>query len=243
MKQMYVYTFLLACTFLLIPGGMYASEEISSAFNSFSVIQPAVQESAALSEKAAAGDTGRLEAVIKPDFMVNSTEGQTGAKQLEPSVAIDSSGNYAVVWIDFRNGKREVYTQFYNNKDEKTGNEICVGEITGWFKSLPAVAANKKGDFIIVWVSGDSEIKARKYYSGGIAAGQEIIVCPESGLVTGDISVAINNDGSFLVFWEKGINLIMDHLFVRVFSPEGIPKNSEPQCFTHLLRVHYPLVL
>lgn len=41
--------------------------------------------------------------LIKPDFMVNSTGGDYGAEQSGPNIAIDSSGNCAVAWIDTRN--------------------------------------------------------------------------------------------------------------------------------------------
>ena len=112
--------------------------------------------------------------LIKDDFIVNTFDGEFGADQVGPNIAIDSSGNYAVTWFDNRNGYGEIYAQFYDENYQPIGTNILVNEylfgngpITNWYTS-PAIAANKKGDYIIAWSQDDGKVLAQKFLKDGI---------------------------------------------------------------------------
>ena len=77
--------------------------------------------------------------IIKDNYIVNSFDGDFGAEQGNPNIAIDSSGNYAVAWVDSRNGYKEIYAQFYNFYDQPIGNNIVVSETANDWNSSPAI--------------------------------------------------------------------------------------------------------
>ncbi len=125
---------------------------------------------------------------IKSDFMVNSLDGDFGSDQNSVCAAIDDSGNYALTWIDYRNGLEEIFAQFYNSNDEKVGNNFKVNEDNLQGNNSPFIACNKNGDFVIVWLRNFSDVMAQRYTNDGQKVGSNIEVNTIAGWNTDEPS-------------------------------------------------------
>lgn len=151
---------------------------------------------------------------IKADFIVNTHDGNYGASQLNIAGASSSEGSYAFAWIDRRNGYSDIYTQFYKNG--KSGNNVKVS--IGTTNNANAfIAANKNGDYVIVWNSYEG-VHFQRFSDTGEKTGNIIKVGNTSGIP----SAAVNNDGSFLIVINSGGNIYT--VFVNSLgNPGGTP--------------------
>ena len=135
---------------------------------------------------------------IKEDFIVNNFEGEYGADQINAAAAIDGEGNYAVAWLDYRNENSDIYVQFFNSNDEKTGPNIKVNQQTTSLYAPPSIAANKKGDFIIAWKQDYNKIEIKGFNLDG---GNICNIFGTNITAFSEPSVSVNDNGSFLICW------------------------------------------
>jgi hypothetical protein len=81
-----------------------------------------------------------------------------------PSVSIDVSGAFTVVWEDYRNAG--VYAKRYDNDGHGLGNDFRVNENSAGSQGTPSISTDSEGKCLIVW--GDSDdIYAQRYASDG----------------------------------------------------------------------------
>lgn len=168
------------------------------------------------------GDTIRLP-FIKNDFIVNSFDGEYGADQNSVCGAMDGSGNYAFAWIDYRNSEEQIYAQFFNSSDQRIGSNFRVNEDPLVGNNSPFIAANKEGDFVIVWLRNFQDLMAQRYTKDGQKVGNNIIVNIISGWNTSEPSVAVNSDGSFMVMWSSDSYGGNFQVYARLFDSLGNP--------------------
>ncbi|HEY9840545.1 MAG TPA: hypothetical protein V6D23_08835, partial [Candidatus Obscuribacterales bacterium] len=107
------------------------------------------------------------------EFQVNSS---TINPQRFPGVAMDSAGNFVLVWASFdQDGSNYgIFGQRYNRTGTAQGPEFQVNAYTSNRQTLPDVAMDSDGDFVITWASngqdGSSDgIYAKRYDSAGLA--------------------------------------------------------------------------
>jgi hypothetical protein len=174
----------------------------------------------------ALADTIRLP-FVKDDFIVNNFEGEYGADQTNVSAAMDGNGNYAFTWVDYRNGQKEIYAQFYNVNDEKAGNNFKVNEEILEGNNSPFIATNINGDFVIVWLRDFQNVMAQRYTKDGQKVGNNILVNISSGWNTSEPSVAVSNNGSFMVMWSSNLYSGNSLVHARVFDSSGNPVSSD----------------
>jgi len=122
--------------------------------------------------------------------------------QISPDVAMDSSGNFVVVWQDNASGG-DVKAQRYDSSGVAQGLAMDAASGAG-IQAFPAIAMAASGNFLIAWAdnaAGNYDIKARKYSSSGDASGSAITVASGTGTQS---NPAIDTDsfGSFTVAWE-----------------------------------------
>ena len=147
---------------------------------------------------------GIIEAsTIKSDFLVNSTDSPVGAKKTSPYAACDSSGNMAVVWIDGRNGVKDIYIQFYNSAKQPIGNNIRVNESnTNWISTL-SVALNNRNECVVVWFENSSRFKCQRFYNFGTKKGNNIelksFYYNQSNISSSFITSASLNDAGYFM--------------------------------------------
>ncbi|MGB2697834.1 MAG: dockerin type I repeat-containing protein [Candidatus Zixiibacteriota bacterium] len=75
-----------------------------------------------------------------------------------PSVALDSGGNFVIVWQTVDSTGRNVFAQLFDASGEKIGNNFLVSDTSAsnhrlccWFTQYPYVTFNPQGYFFICW--------------------------------------------------------------------------------------------
>ena len=101
------------------------------------------------------------------DFKVNT---YIRDDQNSPAVAADGAGNFVVVWTghgvdDFGVGDFfGVFGQRFDSSGSPQGDEFQVNTFTTGLENAPAVAADKAGNFVVVWSSDYGQ--PGEYYFG-----------------------------------------------------------------------------
>lgn len=203
MKMKLCRLILILLSLILLPGG--AKSQViekngkyfrESKFHSYK--QPTEQFQ--INKLTSANDSSDL-SIIKHDFMINELAGEYGADQSAVSAAIDGHGNYAFAWIDYRNGKKAIYCQFYNSFDEIMGSNIKVNDADIEGNNSPYIASNDNGDFVIVWFKDFYNCMAQQFNNSGEKKGSNILVNTFFGWNSFDPCVGVNVDGTFMVMW------------------------------------------
>ncbi len=164
---------------------------------------------------------------IKPNFMVNSLGGDFGAVQQYVSSALAGNGSYACTWLDYRNGKNEVYAQFFNSNDEKLKSNINVFNFVdnNYSSVSPVIAANKTGKFVIGWVINNNQLLIQQFNANGERIENGVIYQMNNNIEKLFITVAA--DGGFMVTYFTNVSYPTYQIFMQLFSDDGRPITSE----------------
>jgi hypothetical protein len=145
----------------------------------------------------------RTGAALGNEFPVNTF---TGDDQVAPQVAMDTGGNFVVVWESYgQDGDLTgVYGQRYDNSGSAVGGEFRVNTHTTGDQRTPVVAMDGAGDFVVVWqgagpTSADG-VFARRFNSAGAPQGVETQVNTSGNPSYPE--VAMDKQGTFAVVWE-----------------------------------------
>src|SRR5207245_1844636 len=86
------------------------------------------------------------------EFRVNT---YTANSQSRPSVAIDGSGNFVLVWQSFGQDGSDwgIFGQRFGSNGARLGTEFQVNAYTTGYQKDPRVAADAIGNFVVVWNS------------------------------------------------------------------------------------------
>jgi hypothetical protein len=166
--------------------------------------------------------------IIKDDFKLNNDV--TTESQTDPSIAIDSVGNFVVVWTDARNGNDDIYGERSSYAGVLIGSNFKVNDSVGTtlHQSSPDVARRPAGDFVVVWQddrNGNYDIYAQRYNVSGDTLGTNFPV--ESGSASQlSPSVAMDSLGNFVVVWQDLVNGNRDIYGLR-FNSSGTPLGSK----------------
>jgi hypothetical protein len=171
------------------------------------------------------------------EFAVNAFTTNT---QSSPAAAIDTLGNFVVVWQSFSedgSGFGIVGRRFATNGTPLSGDFVVNTTTTG-DQTDPSIAMTTGGQFVIAWQSpndGDLDgIVARRYDASGNPISSEI---PINTSTTGRQirpSVAIEESGGFVVTWEsEGQDGDGSGIFARRFDDLGNPVTGELAVNTH----------
>jgi len=116
--------------------------------------------------------TQRYDAAATPlgtNFKVN--DDADTAVQEYPTIATDSSGNFVVAWVDYRNGNSDIYAQRYDAAATPLGTNFKVNDDAGTTPQyFPDIDMNDYGDFVIVWEDypyDNPDIFAQRYNPSG----------------------------------------------------------------------------
>ncbi|MGD9646608.1 MAG: PKD domain-containing protein, partial [Pirellulales bacterium] len=144
-------------------------------------------------------------------FQVNT---YSFGEQISPSMAMDSAGNFVVVWAssDDQDGDGYgVFAQRYNAAGSTVGSEFRVNSLTPGDQLAPAVAMSATGEFVVTWESYNGDIDhdgifAQRFDATAIRQGIEFNVSaeqPYGGLLP---AVAIDPAGAFVLAWTTGFS-------------------------------------
>ncbi len=174
------------------------------------------------------------------EFQVNS---HTTSHQSAPSVAMDSSGNFIVVWQSLgQDGDGSgVYGQRFDNAGNPVGLEFQINTYTTSFQSSPSVAMDGSGNFVVAWQSfiqdGDNDgIYGQRYDADGNPIGSEFRVNTCYFYIQRNPSIAMDDSGNFVVVWQSD-NQDGDDLGVigQQYDITGSPLGPEFQVNTYIL--------
>ncbi len=178
---------------------------------------------ACLLARAAAADTP---APVGPEFQVNTYT--TNAQRL-PSVGMDASGGFVVVWQSwYQDGAdRGVFARRFDESGTPQGDEFQVNTTTEGRQDLPAVATNADGAFVVVWRGYTQptgyEVFARRYDSSGEPLGDELQLTDDFNGESPP-AVATRQDSGFVVVWETEYQSGSAYdVFARRYDSAGAP--------------------
>ena len=146
-------------------------------------------------------------------FQVNS---YTTLYQFDPAVALDSEGNFVVVWTsDGSSGTdtsfASVQAQRYDASGTPVGGEFQVNSYTITNQENPGIAFDAQGNFEVVWQSRGSygtdtsmgSIQGQRYDASGTAVGGQFQVNSYTTAYQFDPAVALDPQGNFVVVWSS----------------------------------------
>jgi hypothetical protein len=141
------------------------------------------------------------------EFQVNT---YTTASQVDPAVAMDLQGNFVVIWrSDNQDGSSVgIFGQRYDAAGAARGGEFRVNTYTTNGQSMPAVAVDGAGNFVVVWVSYPQDgsldgIFGQRYDAAGAVQGGEFQVNSYTTNVQWYPAVAADAAGHFVVVWQS----------------------------------------
>ena len=160
------------------------------------------------------------------EFVVNA---YTTGSQSSPAVAMDADGDFVVLW---RNDPEDsnvssLLGRRFSASSSEGGSEFLVNTPTTVNQTLPAVAMDADGDFVVSWISYSQEFNtylmlARRYSAGSSDGGSEFLVNTYTPGIQSDPAVAMDTDGDFVIAWtslgQDGDGL---GIFGRSFSADG----------------------
>ncbi len=152
-------------------------------------------------------------------------------QRTSPDVAIDSSGNFVVVWTGTGINSLDIWRQKYNSSGAKVGiNTLVNDDGTNKDQGDPAIAITESGNYVISWFdirSGTNvDIYAMRF--GGLAGGPtgNFIVNDDLGTThQRNPDVGIDETGSFTIVWDDERNGNKD-IYAQRYTSTGITSGS-----------------
>ncbi len=135
---------------------------------------------------------------IGENFKVNDDGGFES--QMNPDIAIDTSGNFVVVWEDHRNGIYEIYLQRYLGDGTPLGSNFTVEDVvySDW-QLPPSITSDPAGNFIVTWRdprNGNYDIFCRQFLNDGTPVENSIQVNSDNGIHYRSFpSISLQDDG------------------------------------------------
>ena len=97
--------------------------------------------------------------------------------------------------------KEGIFGQVFDASGTSKGAELQVNNETASNQKTPSIAADKKGDFFVVWESQGRGIFGRRFKSSGNPTGSEFQVNQSGGnLKVPDVAADANN--KFVIVWQ-----------------------------------------
>jgi len=164
------------------------------------------------------GPFGRLfdasGAPMTSDFRLNTTTLAT-SDGFEPAVAMNADGAFVVAWDDYVPlGNALIRARRFESDGESLGDDFVIRDDTTVNASLPRVASDSAGNFLIVWQetpSGggvDYDFFGRFYDPAGATASDIFMVNQTTTDSQSDPQVSLTDDGAFVVAFtsKSGLN-------------------------------------
>ncbi|MEM6804667.1 MAG: hypothetical protein AAF696_24940, partial [Bacteroidota bacterium] len=139
------------------------------------------------------------------ETQINTT---SNLSQQKPDVAMDSTGNYVVVWESFGTDGSGfgIYAQRFLTDGTRTGTEFNINSTTIEDQRFPSVAMDQEGNFVICWMDEIKDgsgwgIYAQQYSNTGVANGAEFLVNTTTTGHQKFPQIAMDKDGDYVITW------------------------------------------
>ncbi len=166
----------------------------------------------------------------------------TAGGQDEAAVAVDSAGNFVVLWESFgQDGSTNgVFGQLYQAGGLPAGTEFQVNAYTTYSQDdVSASFDSTTGDFLVVWESvnqdggivGNNGVFARRFDGLAIPLEDEFQVNVFTTGGQDDGVASIDSDGNFVVVWTSSLQDGSDDgIFARRFAASLCPSIPDTGC-------------
>lgn len=126
--------------------------------------------------------------------------------QSDPSVAVDGSGSFVVVWSGNHGQGYDILGQRFDPAGNRLGSEFLVNTHTWGSQIHPAIAADGTGGFVVVWDSyqlfvTDEEVLGQRFDAAGAKIGTEFQVNTHTTGSQLRPELAADSSGNFVVVW------------------------------------------
>lgn len=148
---------------------------------------------------------------VGAEFQVNT---ETEGNQLNPSVAIDDSGNFVVAWQsddqDEDSDGYGIYVRRFSPAGNPRQDQVLVNSTTKGDQIEPSVAIDANSNFTVVWASeegGDGAgIFGQRFLSNGQKTGEEFQVSRQSDDDQTQPTIGLTPTSDFVVAWQRETN-------------------------------------
>jgi hypothetical protein len=173
------------------------------------------------------------------EFRVNTYT--TSEQYVHPTAAVDSSGNFVVVWTSYgQDGSSAgVFGQRFSSSGSPQGPEFRVNSYTTGYQRYPSVAADSGGNFVVVWSSNGQDgdgagVFGQRFAASGSPLGPEFRVNTSTNSGQRSFSVTADAAGNFVAVWsDRSLDGSGPGLFGQRFASSGSPLGSEFQVNTY----------
>jgi len=150
-------------------------------------------------------------------------------EQRLPTIAADSSGNFVITWVDYRNAHSDIYAQRFISEQYGTaiGNNIKINDDnnSSW-QTEPCIAINNQGLFVIAWSddrNNDVDIYAQRCSMDGNFIGHNFKVNDDNSMAKQILpSLSMDDNGNFVIVWEDYRNSNPD-IYGQRYLSDGTP--------------------
>ena len=172
------------------------------------------------------------------EFRVNTT---TTGYQNAPAVSWAANGGFVVVWrSDGQDGDGfGIYGQRFDASGGPQGAEFRVNTYTTYDQSLPSVASDPSGGFVVVWSSADQDgsetgVFGQRFASSGDPLGSEFRVNAYTSHAQDAPTVAMDGSGNVVVAWQS---FVQDGdgpgIYAQRYAASGAPLGGEFRANTY----------
>ena len=131
-----------------------------------------------------------------------------GDFQMIPKISMDVTGNFVIVWQDFRNINWDIYYQRYTSTGTALEANIKVNDDVGsMHQKVPSISMDAAGNFVVVWQDDrygqtDHDIIGQRYFSNGNPNGANYLIVA-NGPNNAVLSPVVYADNSNIIFsWQ-----------------------------------------
>jgi hypothetical protein len=174
---------------------------------------------------------------LAPEYRVNT---YTTSRQIQPEIAMNDSGDYAIVWQSNLRpddgthlAEWNVCGRAYDSSGAPRSAEFTVSqEFQG---QSPTVAMDDSGNFSVVY-NLDTQVRMRQYNADGIAKDDAIALSGYLGHAMGP-QIAMNGSGNIVTAWTENPNnnnYRENDIHLQRYNPDGIVAGAELVPHTNL---------
>ncbi len=171
------------------------------------------------------------------DFVVNSSASDANGYRFNPSVAMDSAGDFVVSWEYYDvNGTNttgyDIFARRYNAAGTALANEFRVNTTTTGDQGNSSVAMDSTGDFVVAWRNGSgasATVLFQRYNASGVAQGANTSVDAAQTTTQTLPSAAMDSSGNFAIAFAAltgGLGDSDGGVYFNRFNASGVAQGS-----------------
>lgn len=165
-------------------------------------------------------------------FRVNDDVGSES--QINPTLAINSSGEFVIAWDDKRNGDSDIYSQQFQANFSRSGFNTLIsndGSTANGFErqEAPATGIDANGNFVVSYYwqfEGDERVRFQRVSNAGVLQGGKVDVFTDADLDQSAPSAHMLSNGRFYLTWTERQSDYTDDIFYQRYLAGGTAEGT-----------------